>query len=102
MSWITKDDVCQIFERVIQDESWEGPINAVAGSVTNKEFVRTLGRVLNRPAIAPLPAFAVKLLFGEMGEALLLGSTRVEPAVLREGGYPFLDPDLERAMRRML
>lgn len=102
MSWITKDDVCQIFERAITDESWKGPINAVAGSVTNKEFVRTLGRVLKRPAIAPLPAFAVKLLFGEMGEALLLGSTRVEPAALRKAGYPFLDPDLERAMRRML
>jgi uncharacterized protein len=61
-----------------------------------------LGRVLGRPAFLPLPAFAVRLLFGEMGDALLLASTRVRPLRLEAAGYKFLSPELEGALRRLL
>ena len=70
--------------------------------VTNREFTKTLGKVLSRPTIAPLPAFAVKLLFGEMGEELLLSSQRVEPARLIGSGFSFRYPGLEEALRHAL
>ncbi|HEV2763069.1 MAG TPA: DUF1731 domain-containing protein, partial [Pyrinomonadaceae bacterium] len=72
------------------------------GAVRNEEFTKTLGRVLNRPTVFPVPAFAVKLMFGEMGETLLLGSSRVEPARLQAQGYRFAFPDLEGALRHAL
>jgi uncharacterized protein len=81
----------------------QGPVNAVAPqAVTNREFTRTLGRVLGRPTLVPLPAFAARLAFGEMADALLLASTRVEPARLQETGYTFRYPDLEGALRYLL
>ena len=70
--------------------------------VTNAEFTATLGRVLSRPTIFPMPAFAARLAFGEMADALLLSSTRVAPQVLAGAGYNFHDPRLEPALRRML
>ena len=88
----------------------EGPIRPVSLSpfridtypVTNRDFARTLGRVLGRPAILPMPAFAARLVFGEMADALLLSSQRVEPARLLASGYRFLHPDLEPALRHLL
>ena len=78
-------------------------MNATApGTVDNREFTKTLGRVLKRPTIFPLPAFAVKLAFGEMGEELLLGSTRTVPNRLNESGYEFAYPELEPALRDLL
>ena len=70
--------------------------------VTNAEFTSTLASVLHRPAIFPMPAFAVKLIFGEMGEELFLGSLRVEPAKLAASGYKFKHPDLENALKDIL
>jgi NAD dependent epimerase/dehydratase family enzyme len=70
--------------------------------VTNDEFTRTLGRVLRRPTIAAMPAFAARLLFGEMADALLLSSQRVEPKRLLASGYRFRFPDLEPALRHLL
>ena len=70
--------------------------------VTNAEFTRTLASVLNRPAIFPMPAFAVRLIFGEMGEELFLGSQRVEPAKLAATGYQFQHPDLKNALKEIL
>ena len=69
---------------------------------TNLEFTKTLGKVLSRPTLFPMPAFAARLAFGEMAEALLLGSTRVEPRRLAGSGYSFQYPTLEAALRHLL
>ena len=84
---------------VIEHEEIHGPLNAVSKEpVTNRELTCALGRLLHRPTILPLPAFAVRLLFGEMGEALLLSSTRALPALLERTGYRFRYPHLEQAL----
>ena len=69
---------------------------------TNAEYTRTLGRVLKRPAIFPVPAFAARLAFGEMADEMLLASTRVKPRALEQSGYRFRFPDLEGALRHVL
>ena len=103
MSWVCLDDLPRIILHAIQTESLSGPVNATApGTVDNREFTKTLGRVLKRPTVFPLPAFVVKLAFGEMGEELLLGSTRTVPNRLQESGYEFAYPELEPAMRHLL
>jgi len=103
MSWIALDDLVGVILHVIQNTAIHGAVNAVAPHpVTNREFTKTLGKVLSRPTIAPLPAFAVKLLFGEMGEELLLSSQRVEPARLIGSGFSFRYPGLEEALRHAL
>lgn len=103
MSWVCLDDLPRIILHAIKTECLSGPVNATApGTVTNREFTKTLGRVLNRPTIVPMPAFAVKLAFGEMGEELLLGSTRTVPGRLNESGYEFAYPELEPALRHLL
>jgi NAD dependent epimerase/dehydratase family enzyme len=84
-------------------ETLSGPANAAAPNpVTNSEFTKTLGRVLGRPTLVPMPAFAVRLVFGEMGEELLLASARMEPARLLSAGYQFRFPQLEGALRQLL
>jgi hypothetical protein len=70
--------------------------------VTNEEFTKTLASVLSRPAILPMPAFAVKFLFGEMGETVLLGSQRVEPSQLISSGYPFRFRNLRASLENIL
>ena len=103
MSWIGIDDLVQIIFFAATTETLHGPANAVAPNpVTNLEFTKTLGRVLGRPTIIPMPAFAVRLAFGEMGEELLLASTRIEPARLLSAGYQFRFPELEGALRHLL
>ena len=80
-----------------------GPVNAAAPKpVTNWEFTKTLGHVLGRPSIFPMPALAVRLAFGEMGKELLLASSRIEPARLLTAGYQFQFPQLESALRHLL
>ena len=101
MSWVALDDVVGAVEHALATESLQGPVNVVAPNpVRNIEFTKTLGRVLSRPTIFPLPAFVVKLVFGEMGENLLLGSQRVEPARLMASGYAFRYPELAAALQR--
>jgi hypothetical protein len=103
MSWIAIDDLVQIIMFATNTEALRGPVNAVAPyPVTNSEFTKTLGRVLGRPAIFPMPAFAVRLAFGEMGEELLLASSRVEPTRLLRAGYQFQFPQLEGTLRHLL
>ena len=68
----------------------------------NREFTKVLGRVLSRPTIIPMPAFAARMAFGEMGEALLLASANVKPAKLAESGYAFKFPELEAALKHLL
>lgn len=102
MSWISLKDVIGIIHYAFANPNLKGPVNAVSPHpVTNLEFTKTLGRVLKRPTLFPVPAFAVRLLFGEMGEDLLLSSTRVEPAFLKANVYPFFHPTLEEAFREM-
>jgi len=103
MSWVALEDIVGIIRHVIENEALRGPINAVSPHpVSNTEFTRALGRVLSRPTIFAVPSFAARLLFGEMGEQLLLASTRVEPAVLTASGYNFRFPELEPALRHLL
>jgi uncharacterized protein (TIGR01777 family) len=103
MSWIALDDVLGAIHHALHTETLQGPVNVVAPSaVTNREFTTTLGKVLRRPTWLPLPAFAVRLMFGEMGDALLLASTRVTPARLMASGYTFQYPELEKALQHLL
>ncbi|HSB61594.1 MAG TPA: TIGR01777 family oxidoreductase [Vicinamibacteria bacterium] len=103
MSWIALDDVIGAFHHALATTSLEGPVNACAPEpVTNERFTKTLGKVLSRPTIAPLPAFAARLAFGEMADALLLSSTRMRPERLLDSGYRFRYPELEGALRHLL
>jgi len=103
MSWIALDDVIGAILHVLSTDSLRGPVNAVAPApVTNAEFTRTLGRVLGRPTLLPLPAFAARLALGEMADELLLTSQRVLPARLEASNYPFRHPHLESALRAAL
>ena len=100
MSWVSLDDVAGAIEHAINSSALRGPVNVVSPSpVTNEEFTKRLGEVLHRPTIFPMPEFAVKLAFGEMGESLLLGSQRVVPRKLQESGYKFIHPELTDALR---
>jgi uncharacterized protein (TIGR01777 family) len=103
MSWIALDDVVGAMHHALITDTVQGPVNLVTPqAVTNREFTKVLGRVLGRPTLVPLPAFAARLAFGEMAEALLLASTRVEPVRLQETGYAFRYPELEGALRHLL
>ena len=103
LSWIALDDAVGAIEHALHTTRLRGAVNAVAPeAVTNREFTKTLGRVLSRPTIFPVPAFAARLLFGEMADATLLASQRVEPARLKESGFAFRYPELEGALRHVL
>ncbi len=102
MSWITLADVVRACEHVLDHETLSGAVNLVAGDVTQAEFSRTLAQVLGRPGVIRLPGFAVKALFGEMGDTLLLGGQRVTAKALRESGFTFNHPVLEPALRQLL
>jgi uncharacterized protein (TIGR01777 family) len=100
VSWVALDDVVGAIEHALTHASLRGPANVVAPSpVTNREFTKTLGRVVGRPTLVPMPTFAARLAFGEMADELLLGSQRVRPAKLESSGYAFRWPNLEEALR---
>jgi uncharacterized protein (TIGR01777 family) len=102
MPWIHIDDVVGALLFALDTEQASGPFNVTAPSpVTNKEFSKALGRALHRPALAPVPAFAIKLLYGEMATIVTTG-VRAEPARLLELGYEFRRPDLDEALRAAL
>jgi uncharacterized protein (TIGR01777 family) len=103
MSWIALDDAVGAILHALAHEELEGAANVVAPHpVTNAEFTKTLGGVLNRPTIFFVPAFAARLAFGEMADAALLASQRVEPARLKATGYNFKYPELDAALRHAL
>jgi uncharacterized protein (TIGR01777 family) len=103
MSWIALDDVVSAIRHALTNESLSGPVNYVAPNpVRNAEFTKTLGRLLSRPTIFPIPEFGVRLAFGEMGEALLLSSQRVQPAKLQASGFEFTYPTLAAALPHIL
>src|SRR5438132_5900941 len=88
---------------LLKSDLIQGPVNAVSPRpVTNAEFTKALASVLSRPAIFPMPAFAARLVFGQMADELLLASQRIEPAKLISSGYPFQYPDLRRALDNLL
>jgi uncharacterized protein (TIGR01777 family) len=103
VSWIAIDDLLDVIQLAMTAASLAGPVNAVAPEpVTNREFTKTLGRVLGRPTLVPAPAFALRLAFGELADATLLASTRVRPSRLLAAGHRFRFPDLEGALRHLL
>lgn len=103
ISWITLEDLVRVLRRAIEDESMRGPVNAVApGAVTNEEFTKALGHVLGRPTLLPVPTFALRLAFGEVADTVMLASTRVEPARLKEAGFDFKHTEVEAALRSVL
>jgi uncharacterized protein len=103
MSWIALDDVVNGLTFLIKDESIDGPVNFVAPNpVRNAEFTKTLGRVLSRPTFFPVPEFGVRFAFGEMADALLLSSQKVEPSVLEDKRFLFRWPTLEPALRKLI
>jgi len=103
MSWVALDDAITALLHALATPTLTGPLNVVAPQpVSNAEFARTLARVLGRPALAPLPAFAARLAFGEMADALLLASQRVKADRLVASGFEFRHPRLEAALRHLL
>jgi uncharacterized protein (TIGR01777 family) len=103
MSWISLDDQIRVINYALDNENIRGALNSVAPHpVTNQEFTKTLGEVLYRPTILPLPEFAVSMVFGEMGDALLLASTKVLPKRLEDAGFSFEYPDLKGALEHAL
>ena len=103
MSWIGLEDLARVYVRAVEDASIGGPLNAVAPApATNAAFVRTLGKVLGRPAAVPLPAFAVNWMFGEMGRETLLSDLAVRPARLKKLDFEWRSPDLATALSRAM
>ncbi|MFN2533561.1 MAG: TIGR01777 family oxidoreductase [Pyrinomonadaceae bacterium] len=103
MSWIVLDDVIAGLKLVLRHDEIAGPVNFVAPNpVTNQEFTKALGTAVSRPTLVPIPEFGVRLAFGEMGDALLLSSQRVEPKRLKEVGYEFKYAELRAALSHVL
>ena len=102
MPWVHAEDLVGIYLRALDDDSWTGAVNATAPRpVTNRDFSKALGRALHRPALAPIPAFAIRLLYGEMAEIVTKGQNAV-PQRTRELGYRHFHPDLDEALRSAL
>ncbi|MDE2292622.1 MAG: TIGR01777 family oxidoreductase [Elusimicrobia bacterium] len=103
VSWVTLEDCAAALSFLAFESSLSGPVNVAApDAVPNAEFARALGRALHRPAFLPLPAFAVRLVLGEMAEELLLSGQRAVPAALTRAGFTFAAPGLDEALRREL
>lgn len=102
MPWIHLEDITGLIRHAIETRTLNGPLNATAPApVTNREFTRTLGRVLRRPAFMPVPEFAIRLLYGEMA-SVVLASQRVLPQKALASGYRFRFENLEEALRDVL
>lgn len=102
-SWIALEDTVAALVQTIEDESISGPVNFVSPQpIQNRDFAKTLGKTLGRPAIFSAPAFALRLMLGEMADALLLSSTRVQPTKLVKAGYQYKFTHLERYLKDAL
>lgn len=102
MSWIHVDDAVALIRRAIDSPEMRGPVNATAPApVRNAEFTRELAAALHRPAVLPVPAAVLRLMYGEMSE-ILLGSQRVLPAAAQAAGFEFRYPELRHALRNLL
>jgi len=102
MSWIHADDVVGIMIAAAEGDSWSGPVNATAPEpLSNRDFSKVLGRVLGRPAVFPVPGFAIRAMYGEMAQIVTTGA-RVMPAKALVNGYEFKYPEAEGALRSAL
>jgi uncharacterized protein len=103
LSWIALDDIAGAYLHALTRDDLDGPVNTAAPNpVTNAEFTATLARVLRRPAVLHVPAFAPRLVLGEFADEMLFASIRAVPARLQETGYRFRFPELEAALRHTL
>jgi uncharacterized protein (TIGR01777 family) len=103
LSWVALDDITGAYLHALTHDDLAGPVNAVAPNpVTNAEFTATLARVLRRPAVLHVPAFAPRLVLGEFADEMLFTSMRIRPVRLLETGYRFRFPELEPALRHTL
>ncbi|NQT37133.1 MAG: TIGR01777 family protein [Planctomycetes bacterium] len=103
VSWIAVDDAVAAAVHLLGDSTTSGPVNLVAPRpVTNRRLAKSLGRVLHRPALMPLPALAARIVLGRMADELLLASQRVVPRRLLEAGFQFNHPELDAALRYLL
>jgi uncharacterized protein (TIGR01777 family) len=103
MSWIALEDHLRAMEHALFGDRVTGPVNVVSPNpVRNLHFATTLGRVLTRPAIIPVPVVALELLYGEMARETILASQRALPAALSASGFEFKHPTLEGALRALL
>lgn len=103
MSWIGLADVIEVIHLVMQNDKIAGPVNLVSPQpVTNAQFTQALGKVLGRPTVFPLPAAVARLVIGEMADALLLTSARVQPKKLIDLGYAFRHPDLDTSLEALI
>jgi uncharacterized protein len=103
MSWISLEDHLRAMEDALVSDALHGPVNLVAPDpVRNEDFAATLGKVLSRPAMIPVPRFALELAFGEMADATILASQRVVPRALLAASFQFAHPTLEGALRAMI
>ncbi len=103
ISWVALEEIPPILAHIISHDHIRGAVNVVSPqAVSNLEFTKTLGRVIHRPTIFPIPSFGVKLLFGEMGETLLCGGQNVMPKKLIDDGYDFQYASLEQALKACL
>ncbi len=101
-SWVSLDDAVAAFLFGLE-QPLEGPVNVTApGALTNRAFVKALGRALHRPTVFPLPSFAVRAAFGKMGEEMLLGGQRVAATRLDAAGFTFSQPDIDSALAHAL
>ena len=101
-SWIHRDDWVRMVRWAMESPDIKGPLNVTApGPVTNREFAQQLARAVHRPALAPAPAFALRILLGEMADAMILSGQRVLPAKATAKGFEFRYPDLESALRQI-
>jgi uncharacterized protein (TIGR01777 family) len=99
VSWIHAGDLVGMILAALQDERWSGPVNGTAPEpLSNRDFARTLGRVLGRPSLLPVPGLALRLLYGDMAEIITTGA-RAVPAKALVLGYQFRHPQLEEALR---
>jgi uncharacterized protein len=99
MSWISIRDLSDIVDFVIRTEAIRGPVNVVAPeAITNRDFTKVLGQIVNRPTMLPAPAFLLRLIFGEMADEMLLTSSKVSPVKLMHSGYRFQDSDLQNTL----
>lgn len=103
VSWVTLADLLRMFEFLLAEDSIIGPVNMVSPEpVTNREFTKTLGAILNKPTVMKMPAFVARAVFGQMGTELVLSSTRVKPSVLLSKGFRYKHRDIDSALRHCL
>lgn len=102
VSWIHLDDLCAMFVKAVEDESMQGPYNATAGAVTNRELTKAIAKTLHRPLWLPaVPGFVLKIFLGEMADLVLYGSN-VASNKIRQAGFPFKFETLEKALSNLL